>query len=146
MQNSERKQWWEGERFFRQEELIFRDCDVLGRVRPAALVVMMGSIAGYDYDARGLTYEKLYALRQVFLLSRMSFRLRSYPVAGETVTLSTWENGVKGAHMQRNYEFFRQDRCLPEDNSCNCQPDDTHQISTIKFFHRYIPHLSKKPG
>ncbi|MDY3281864.1 acyl-[acyl-carrier-protein] thioesterase [Dysosmobacter sp.] len=112
MQMMERKQWWEGERFFRQEELIFRDCDVLGRVRPAALVVMMGSIGGYDYDARGLTYETLYALRQVFLISRMSFRLHSYPTAGEVITLSSWENGVRGAHMQRNYEFFRRDGSL----------------------------------
>ena len=105
MQNSERKQWWEGERFFRQEELIFRDCDVLGRVRPAALVVMMGSIGGYDYDARGLTHEKLYAMREVFLLSRVALKVHTCPRARDLLDITTWENGARGAHMQRVYEM-----------------------------------------
>lgn len=104
-----RKQWHEEDRYFRQEELTFRDCDVLGRVRPAVILSMMAAIGGQDYDLRGLTYEKLFDLRQVFLLSRIAFRLHSYARAGETVTLSTWEAGVKAAHMRRNYEFLRQD-------------------------------------
>lgn len=106
---NERKQWLEGERYFRQEELTFWDCDAAGRVRPAAILSMMASVAGQDYTARGLPYEKLFSIRQVFLLSKLAFRLHSYPISGETVTLSTWEDGVKAAHMRRSYEFLRED-------------------------------------
>lgn len=106
---NERKQWLEEDRYFRQEELTFRDCDAAGRIRPAAILSMMATVAGQDYTARGLPYEKLFAIRQVFLLSRIAFRLHSYPGPGETVTLSTWEDGVKAVHMRRNYEFLRED-------------------------------------
>jgi acyl-ACP thioesterase len=104
-----RRQWLEGDRYFRQEELTFRDCDMAGRVRPAAILSMMATAAGQDYTARGLPYERLFALRQVFLLSRIAFRLHSYAMTGETVTLSTWEDGVQGAHLRRNYGFLRED-------------------------------------
>lgn len=103
-----RRQWREGDRLFREEELTFRDCDVLGRVRPAALMTMMGAAGGHDYDDHGLSYETLYAMRQAFLLSRAAFRLESYPLSGETITIRTWENGIRGVQLRRNFQFFRQ--------------------------------------
>ena len=48
--------------YFRQEELTFWDCDREKRVRIAAILSKLGAFAGYDYDARGLTHEKLYAM------------------------------------------------------------------------------------
>lgn len=106
---NERRQWLDGDLFCRQEELTFRDCDARGRARPASLLSLMASAAGQDYTARGLGYERLFELRQVFLLSRISFRLHRYPLAGETVTVTTWENGVHGAHMRRDYQFLSED-------------------------------------
>ena len=49
--------------YFRQEEFVFADCDRNKRARVAALLSRAAAFAGYDYDARGLTYEKLYAMR-----------------------------------------------------------------------------------
>ena len=43
--------------YFRQEELVFWDCDRDQRVRVAALLSRLGAFAGYDYDARGLTHD-----------------------------------------------------------------------------------------
>ena len=57
--------------YFRQEELTFADCDRNKNVRVAALLHKAACYAGYDYDAQGLTHEKLLALREVFLLSRL---------------------------------------------------------------------------
>lgn len=91
--------------YFRQEELTFWDCDRNKRARVAALLSKMAVFAGYDYDARGLTHEKLYAMREVFLLSRVALRVHACPRARDLLGITTWENGAKGAHMQRVYEM-----------------------------------------
>ena len=91
--------------YFRQEELVFWDCDREQRVRPAALLSRLGAFAGYDYDARGLTHEVLWANREVFLLSRASIKIQDCPHAGDVLDITTWEAGAKAAHMGRNYEM-----------------------------------------
>ncbi|WP_300412897.1 acyl-[acyl-carrier-protein] thioesterase [uncultured Oscillibacter sp.] len=90
---------------FRQEELVFRDCDRDQRVRVAALLSRLGAFAGYDYDARGLTHELLWANREVFLLSRASIKIHDCPHARDVLDITTWEAGAKAAHMRRNYEM-----------------------------------------
>lgn len=94
--------------YSRQEELVFWDCDRNKRVRIAALLSKMAVFAGYDYDARGLTHEKLYAMREVFLLSRAALRIHACPRARDVLNITTWENGARGAHMQRVYEMTDQ--------------------------------------
>lgn len=94
--------------YSRQEELVFWDCDRNKRVRVAALLSKMAAYAGYDYDARGLTHEKLYAMREVFLLSRIALRIHACPHARDVLDITTMENGARGAHMQRVYEMVDQ--------------------------------------
>ena len=91
--------------YFRQEEFIFADCDRNMRARVSSLLSRAAAYAGYDYDARGLTHEKLYEMREVFLLSRMAVRIHDCPRYREVMDITTRENGVKGAHMQRVYEM-----------------------------------------
>lgn len=98
--------------FSRQEELVFRDCDARGRLRLGAMISLLAAEAGHDYDARGLDYRRLRDLRQVFLLSRISLRIHRHPLAGDILTIATWENGAKGAHVRRNYELTDQDGAL----------------------------------
>lgn len=94
--------------YTRQEELTFADCDRNKRARMAALLTRMAVFAGYDYDARGLTHEVLYARREIFLLSRVALRIHACPRAGDVLTITTWENGARGAHMQRVFEMTDQ--------------------------------------
>lgn len=91
--------------YSRQEELVFWDCDREKRARVAALLSKLGAFAGYDYDARGLTHEVLWARREVFLLSRAVLRIHDCPRARDVLDITTWENGARGAHMQRVYEM-----------------------------------------
>lgn len=91
--------------YFRQEEMGFWDCGPDQRVRVAALLSRLGTFAGYDYDARGLTHEVLWARREVFLLSRASLKIHDCPRARDVLDITTWEAGVKAAHMRRNYEM-----------------------------------------
>ena len=74
------KQILEENGYARQEELIFADCDRNKRARVTALLNKIAAFAGYDYDARGLTHEKLFAMREVFLLSRIALRVHRCPV------------------------------------------------------------------
>ena len=94
--------------YSRQEELVFWDCDREKRARVAALLSKLGAFAGYDYDARGLTHEILWANREVFLISRAALHIHDCPHAQDVLDITTWENGVKGAHMQRVYEMWDQ--------------------------------------
>lgn len=94
--------------YSRQEELIFWDCDKNKRMRVAAMLSKIAVFGGYDYDARGLTHEKLLAMREVFLLSRAAVRIHKCPRVRDVLTVTTWENGVKGAHMQRVFEMADQ--------------------------------------
>ena len=91
--------------YFRQEELIFADCDRYQRARISGLLNKAAAYAGYDYDARGLTHEMLFEMGEVFLLSRLALRIHRIPMAGEVLDITTMENGAKGAHMQRVYEM-----------------------------------------
>jgi acyl-ACP thioesterase len=71
----------------------------------ASLLSKMAAFAGYDYNARGLTHEVLYQRREVFLLSRAAIRVHDQPGMEDVLDITTWENGVRGAHMQRVYEM-----------------------------------------
>ena len=94
-----------GNSYSRQEELTFWDCDRNQRVRVAALLSKAAVFAGYDYDARGLTHEYLRGLGQAFLLSRLAMAIHEIPRAQEVLTITTWENGARGAHLRRVYEM-----------------------------------------
>ena len=91
--------------YMRQHQLIFADCDRYQRARVSTRQCMAAAVAGADCDARGLSSEKLYERREVFLLSRIALRIHRDPKALQVVDVSTWEDGVKGAHMQRVYEI-----------------------------------------
>lgn len=91
--------------YSRETEVVFFDCDRNKRMRVGAILTKAAIFAGHDYDARGLTYDVLYEKREVFLLSRIALQIHRCPVLGDVLNITTWENGVRGAHMQRVYEF-----------------------------------------
>lgn len=43
------------------------------------------------------------------MLSRLALRIHDCPRAGEVLTITTWENGARGAHVQRVYEMEDQE-------------------------------------
>ena len=91
--------------YFRQEELGFADCDRYQRVRVSSLLNKAAVFAGYDYNARDLTHDVLFDMGEVFLLSRLAMRIHRIPMAGDVLDIATYENGARGAHMQRVYEM-----------------------------------------
>ena len=63
---------------------------------------------GYDYDARGITREVLIGMGYAFLLSRVAVHIHRWPKYGDVLSVQTWENGAKGAHMQRVFQMKNQ--------------------------------------
>lgn len=95
--------------YSRQEEVTFGESDQNGKMRMAALLGKIATFGGYDYDARGITREVLLEMGYAFLLSRVAVRLHRCPRYGDVLTVQTWENGVKGAHMQRVFKMYDQE-------------------------------------
>ena len=91
--------------YSRQQEVTFRDCDRNQQMRIGALLSVLALWGGYDYDARGLTHDKLAEMRCVFLLSRAVMKIRRRPVNREVLTVDTWEDGFRGPHFRRVYRI-----------------------------------------
>ena len=100
------KQMLTDDMYSRQEELTFWDCDREMRVRVAAILSKIGAFGGYHYDALGFPREMLIEKGFVFLLSRTAVKFHRLPLVGEVLTVNTWENGAKGAQVQRVFEML----------------------------------------
>lgn len=98
--------------YIRQEEVGFGECDRNENARMSAILNKVAAFGGYDYDARGITREVLIGMGYAFLLSRVAIRVHRRPRYGDVLTTQTWENGAKGAHMQRVFEMHDQTGCL----------------------------------
>ena len=94
--------------YSRQEELTFWDCDCHMRVRIAAILSKIGAFGGYHYDALGFSRQRLIDSGFVFLLSRTALKVHHIPHAADVLTINTWENGAKGAQVQRVFEMLDQ--------------------------------------
>lgn len=95
--------------YIRQEEIIFGECDRNEKVRMAGLLGKIATFGGYDYDARGMTREVLLEMGYAFLLSRVAVHIHHRPKYNDVLTVQTWENGAKGAHMQRVFQMQDQE-------------------------------------
>ena len=122
--------------YVRQEELIFGQCDRNQNVRMAALLDKVASFGGYDYDARGMTREILLEMGYAFLLSRVAIRIHKRPKYGDILTVQTWENGAKGAHMQRVFEMEDQNGqlCVSARSDWILVHPETHKIQRPRSF------------
>ena len=122
--------------YIRQEELIFGQCDRNENARMAAILDKVASFGGYDYDARGMTREVLLEMGYAFLLSRVAIRVHRRPKYGDVLTVQTWENGAKGAHMQRVFEMTDQkgELCVSAKSDWVLVHPETHKIQRPRSF------------
>lgn len=99
------KQNFKDDGYFRQEELTFWDCDCAERMRVAAVLSKIAVFGGYHYNALGLDRQRLLDSGFVFLLSRVTVRFHHIPRASQVLTVHTWENGARGAQIQRVFQM-----------------------------------------
>ena len=87
--------------FSQEMEVTFPGCDSTRHAKLSTLLGFAVAAASGDYEARDLGYEKLRAMGQVFLLSRLLLTIHRTPQLGEILTVATWEDGVRGVQMRR---------------------------------------------
>lgn len=90
------------------------DCDMNRRMSPAAILKKMQECAGYQLDALGLPYEKLYDEGFVFLVISIGMKFHRRPVMDRAVMFETWPHTVHGARFIRNYRITDVDGLLCE--------------------------------
>ena len=106
------KQYLTEDMYSRQEQVTFWECDKFMRMRPAAVLSKIALFGGYHYDALGYPRERLMEAGFVFLLSRIAVKFHRLPRSGEVLTIHTWENGAKGAQVQRVFEMLDESGAL----------------------------------
>ena len=92
--------------FNKMVEIRFYDCDSKKRAKVSTINKLIADIAGIGYAAAGMTHQWLWNHGYVFLLSKVSIHFDRMPVADESITVSTWERGNKGASFLRDFEIF----------------------------------------
>jgi acyl-CoA thioesterase FadM len=97
--------WQDGPTFHWETVLGFRDCDEQKQQRLSSLLDLLVEASGRDYALRGFPHERMVALRQVFLLSRLRLRIVRPLRHPERAEVVTWEDGTVGARVRREYEL-----------------------------------------
>jgi len=94
--------------FYTDNNLCFYDCDCYKRAKLSTIMKFLAEAAGADYTARGYAHQTLWERGMVFLLSRTNISIDRMPENTETVTVTTWEHGIKAAQFIRAFELFDQ--------------------------------------
>lgn len=115
----------------------FYDCDHLGRMKISSILKVTAEVAGYDYVLKGFNHEFLWERGFVFLLSRISIKINSYPTDQTELETCTWEGGKKGAMFKRQYRIFNGDEVCVEGTSgwilCNPETRKIYKPSEFPF-------------
>lgn len=92
--------------FNRQVKLYFADCDINKHIHMATVLQLTADSGVEDYHQRGITFDKLQENNYAFLVSRVAMRFHKLPRANEFLTIKTWERGIKGMQVFRDYEIY----------------------------------------
>lgn len=99
------KQWHEDEVYNKEIVFTFSNCNMHRKIKLSTLLTFFSDIAGEDYTVRGLSHSFLNEEGFVFLVSSYSVNFIRKPSEGELLTLRTWEQGVSGPKISREYEI-----------------------------------------
>ncbi len=106
MNGQKKDTWFEKNKFCMVTDLPFRDCDARQHPKVSTWLGWLAEIAGYDYSARGLPRDMLLSKGQVFLLSRIQYKIERAPVTYDRLTVRTWERGTEAIWFLRDFEFL----------------------------------------
>ena len=100
------REWHEnGNIFFREIKLHFGQCDLNQRLSLPELLLITSDSAVEDFHQRGMSFDILLENGVVFLLSRLVFKIHSFPKAEDRFVLKTWEDKPSGGLLSRKYEM-----------------------------------------
>ena len=85
----------------RETELSFAQCDARRKMKLSAMLSLLVSAAGWDYDARGLTYERLLSEGKAILLSRITLAVSRLPEKARTAVHLYYAEGYSAEEISR---------------------------------------------
>ena len=90
---------------FDKKRVYFYECDYCGRFKISEILKLAAELAGHDYTQKGFSHEFLWERDMVFLVSKVSFHIFSYPQSQQMIISSTWEKETKGAVFMREFQI-----------------------------------------
>ena len=94
------------ERIFEKKYTIgFRECDYRNKLRLSSVLRIFSEISGADLDDRKITRKVLMSHNMVFLVLKIAVQINRLPIYNERITVSTWEQAIKGAQFHRGYRM-----------------------------------------
>jgi len=91
--------------FSREVKLYFADCDIHKHIHMATVLQLTADTGVEDYHQRGITFDRLQDEGYAFLVSRVAMRFHKIPIANQFLTIKTWERGIIGMQVFRDYEI-----------------------------------------
>lgn len=91
------------------KKVAFYECDYKKRLRLSQILKYAAEIAGFDFTCKGYSHQYLFERGMVFLVSKVSFHIFSYPCDQQSINVSTWIEGTKGAEYLRCFEITDED-------------------------------------
>jgi len=130
------KQWHEKEIYNKEIVFTFSNCNMHRKIKLSTLLTFFSDIAGEDYTVRGLSHSFLSDKGFVFLVSSYSVNFIRTPSEGEMLTIKTWEQGVSGPKINREYNIVdKNNETVISAKSIWCVVDpNTHRILRPKKF------------
>ena len=86
--------------------------DAEGRAYTGVIVHYMQESAWRHAEHLGFGYNDLLNASQYWVLSRICFRIHSYPRWGDNITVETWPSGMEGLFAMRDFKIWDANRKL----------------------------------
>lgn len=82
------------------------EVDVTGRATSLTIGNFLQEIAGNHAGELGVSVDKLFSKKLTWVLSRLHFKMISYPFWREEISITTWPSDAYGKYATRDFELF----------------------------------------
>lgn len=141
------RHWHDSNIYNREIVFTFSNCNMHKKMKLSALLTYLSDTAGEDYDQKGLSNDFLTENGYAFLISSYNVKFIRTPREAEFLTIRTWEQGLKGPKVLRDYKIVDEDGIsVIEAKSiwCIVNPDNHKLIRPKKFpFSKFLENEEK---
>jgi medium-chain acyl-[acyl-carrier-protein] hydrolase len=82
------------------------EVDLTGRATSLTISNYLQEIAGNHAGNLGVSVDKLFSKKLTWVLSRLHFKMISYPFWREEISITTWPSDAYGKYATRDFELF----------------------------------------
>lgn len=98
--------------FSTEKTINFADCNSQYDIRISSLLKYMIEVANIHYRYIGIPHSKLYQAKQIFVLSKIKFKICELPKDGQLIKIKTWERECQPIYFVRDYEVESNEKTI----------------------------------